>query len=67
MNKLFIFILLTVLSTVSAQTPIFKDKFDQTIKVLNFGTFHMGYTDDANSVDFDENGRPAIAWNGTDK
>lgn len=55
MNKLFIFILLTVLSTVSAQTPIFKDKFDQTIKVLNFGTFHMGYTDDANSVDFDEN------------
>lgn len=55
MNKLFIFMYLTVLSTVSAQTPIFKDKFDQTIKVLNFGTFHMGYTDDANSVDFDEN------------
>ena len=55
MNKLFIFIFLTVLSTVSAQTPIFKDKFDQTIKVLNFGTFHMGYTDDATSVDFDEN------------
>jgi hypothetical protein len=46
---------LTVLSTVSAQTPIFKDKFDQTIKVLNFGTFHMRYTDDATSVEFDEN------------
>lgn len=55
MNKLVIFIFLTVLSAVSAQTPIFNDKFDQTVKVLNFGTFHMGYTDDANSVDFDEN------------
>lgn len=55
MYKLFIFMFLTVLSTVSAQTPIFKDKFEQTIKVLNFGTFHMGYTDDATSVEFDEN------------
>lgn len=55
MNKLFIFMLLVVMQTVTAQTPIFKDKFDQTIKVMNFGTFHMGYTNDATSVDFDEN------------
>ena len=55
MNKLFIFILLVVIQNVTAQAPIFKVKFDQTIKVLNFGTFHMGYTNDANSVDFDEN------------
>lgn len=55
MNKLLIFILLIVMQKVTAQEPIFKAKFDQTIKVLNFATFHMGYTNDATSVDFDEN------------
>ena len=55
MNKLLIFILLVVMQKVTAQAPIFKDKFDQTIKVLNFATFHMGYTNDANSTEFDEN------------
>lgn len=32
----------------------FQTKFDDAIPVLNVGTFHMGYTPDANSVEFDE-------------
>ncbi|MFO7846426.1 MAG: hypothetical protein R6V27_07685, partial [Balneolaceae bacterium] len=27
------------------------------IEVLNFGTFHMGFTNDANTTEFDENDR----------
>lgn len=27
----------------------------EKIKVLNFGTFHFGYTPDANKTEFDEN------------
>lgn len=30
-------------------------KKDGKVKVLNFGTFHMGFTNDANSTEFDEN------------
>lgn len=55
MNKIIIFLILVAMQKATAQEPIFQDKFDQTIKVLNFATFHMGYTNDANSVDFDEN------------
>lgn len=36
------------------QKPIFPDKFPDAVPVLNFGTFHMGFTSDATSVDFDE-------------
>ena len=61
MNKLLIFILLVVMQKVTAQAPIFKDKFNQTIKVLNFATFHMGYTNDANSTEFDENDAKNVA------
>ncbi|MBO9591314.1 MAG: hypothetical protein J7599_00310 [Niabella sp.] len=36
------------------QRAVFKDKFEDAIPVLNFGTFHMGYTPDATKVDFDK-------------
>ncbi|MBZ4189256.1 DUF5694 domain-containing protein [Niabella beijingensis] len=48
--------LLTALCA-GAQRPVFKDKFDDAIPVLNMGTFHMGYTPDAAKVDFDEHNR----------
>lgn len=35
-------------------------KFNQPIKVLNLGTFHMGETSDADKVDFDENDQKNI-------
>lgn len=47
--------MLFVLSQIHAQQKsIFNDKFEDAIEVLNFGTFHMGFTSDATSVDFDE-------------
>ena len=57
MNKVIMMLVLISFSKTMAQQPIFKDKFDDAIPVLNFGTFHMGFTSDANSVDFDENDR----------
>lgn len=57
MNKVIMMLVLIAFSKTMAQQPIFKDKFDDAIPVLNFGTFHMGFTSDANSVDFDENDR----------
>lgn len=45
--------LLLSMITDAQRTP-FKDKFDDAIPVLNFGTFHMGYTPDATKVDFDK-------------
>jgi len=47
----------------SAQTvpynekKIYKDKFDNAIPVLNVATFHMGFTSDASSTNFDEHDR----------
>lgn len=35
-------------------------KFDTLIPVLNIGTFHMSYTNDAHSLEFDENNRENI-------
>jgi hypothetical protein len=37
-----------------------KTKFDDAIPVLNLGTFHMGYTPDANSTEFDEHNQDNI-------
>ena len=34
-----------------------KDSEPEKVEVLNFGTFHMGFTNDANTTDFDENDR----------
>ena len=55
MKKLLLLTALLTVQNILAQQPIFKDKFDKTIQVMNFGTFHMGYTPDASSVEFDEN------------
>lgn len=55
MNKLFFILSFLAFSKIHAQKTVFKTKFDDAIPVLNFGTFHMGFTSDANSVDFDEN------------
>ena len=57
MNKVILIFSLLVFSKIQAQEPIFKDKFDDAIPVLNFGTFHRGFTSDATSVDFDEHNK----------
>lgn len=57
MNKLVLIFSFLAISKIHAQQPIFKDKFDDAVPVLNFGTFHMGFTSDATSVDFDEHDR----------
>ena len=62
MKNLFITII-TVLGSVnlSAQAKYnFQTKFDDAIPVLNVGTFHMGYTTDANSTEFDEHNKENI-------
>ncbi|WP_295939838.1 DUF5694 domain-containing protein [uncultured Alistipes sp.] len=38
----------------NAQTAEYKTKFDDAVPVLNVGTFHMGYSPDASTVEFDE-------------
>tara|TARA_R100000789_G_C2940257_1_gene131858 strand:+ start:310 stop:636 length:327 start_codon:yes stop_codon:yes gene_type:complete len=49
---LIIMVLLSVqLQSQELQDPI---KFENTVKVLNMGTFHMGYTPDATTTEFDE-------------
>ncbi|MFY0481314.1 DUF5694 domain-containing protein [Flavobacterium sp. PLA-1-15] len=58
MNKLFLFLQLLIVSQLQAQQkPLYDDKFPDAVQVLNFGTFHMGYTPDANSVEFDEHNK----------
>jgi len=54
--KTFILLLanFAILQLQAQQKPIFEDKFPDAVQVLNFGTFHMGYTPDATTVDFDE-------------
>ena len=42
-----------ITSNQQSQNEIPKDK----VKVLNFGTFHMGFTTDANTTEFDEHDR----------
>jgi hypothetical protein len=49
---LIIMVLLSIqLQSQELQDPI---KFENTVKVLNMGTFHMGYTPDASTTEFDE-------------
>lgn len=48
---------LVVMQLQAQQKPIFEDKFPDAVQVLNFGTFHMGYTPDATTVDFDEHNK----------
>ncbi len=53
-----IMILLSI--QVQAQEIIEPVKFKNTVKVLNMGTFHMGYTPDANTTEFDEHDKNNI-------
>lgn len=46
------FIIVSILA--EAQEADIDVKFEDAIPVLNMGTFHMGYTPDANSTEFDE-------------
>ncbi|MDF2382578.1 hypothetical protein JMG10_13935 [Nostoc ellipsosporum NOK] len=64
MKSILLAVLLTVSQLVSVaqkapynNTKIYKDKFDDAIPVLNVATFHMGYTSDASSTNFDEHDR----------
>ena len=40
--------------------PITIEPKSSAIKVLNFATFHMGYTSDARSIEFDENNKKNV-------
>lgn len=56
MNHLLSILLIVLLPYISSgqKKYDFQTKFDDAIPVLNLGTFHMGFTPDANKVDFDE-------------
>ncbi len=53
---------LLVVSQAQAQFEKIKipTKFDQTVKVLNVGTFHMGFSSDANVTEFDEHNQENV-------
>jgi hypothetical protein len=56
--RFFVTILLFSFAIVNAQE--INTKFDNPIKVLNMGTFHMGFTSDANRTEFDEHNKENI-------
>lgn len=62
MKNLFIAIAALIgTANLSAQTKYqFQTKFDDAVPVLNVGTFHMGYTPDANTTEFDENNKENV-------
>ncbi|WP_353166324.1 DUF5694 domain-containing protein [Empedobacter brevis] len=62
MKNLFIAIAALIgTANLSAQTNYqFQTKFDDAVPVLNVGTFHMGYTPDANTTEFDENNKENV-------
>lgn len=63
------FLLLAILSSIYSCNKTLESKSEQNnelektelkydkIKILNFGTFHMGFTSDAHSTEFDENNK----------
>lgn len=52
-------LILTAMLT-SAQDPEIDLKFDDAVPVLNMGTFHMGYSPDAETTEFDEHDKQNI-------
>lgn len=61
MKKILISISLMLLAVQSqSQDQNLKLKFDDAIPVLNLGTFHMGYTPDADTTEFDEHDKENI-------
>lgn len=62
MKKSLVVILISLfISHLQAQTSDISLKFDDAIPVLNLGTFHMGYSPDANTTEFDEYDKNNIA------
>lgn len=60
-TSLFTFIVSFLLSFLAPAQELEKPlKFENPIKVLNLGTFHMGYTPDANSTEFNEHDKGNI-------
>lgn len=61
MEKILTIITCLLTVNLSAQKIDFKNlKIDTAIQVLNVGTFHMGYSSDAHTVDFDEHNKNNI-------
>lgn len=60
MKKVNVFIVSFFTVSVFAQDFQFKTKFDDAVPVLNLGTFHMGYTNDANKTEFDEHNKENV-------
>ncbi len=57
-------IIITVLlfgTQMKSQNTDLSLKFEDAIPVLNLGTFHMGYTPDANTTEFDEHNKKNVA------
>lgn len=53
-HKLIFLIILLVFKTIAFSQSKINNKNQHPIPVLNMGTFHMGYTSDAHSTEFDE-------------
>lgn len=55
-------LIMTILLSIQLNAQELKQpiKFDKTVKVLNMGTFHMGYTPDATTTEFDEHDQKNI-------
>ena len=65
MRKYIILLSYLISIQLNAQIANLKDapvnlKMDQAIQVLNVGTFHMGYSSDAHTVDFDEHNQENV-------
>lgn len=59
-RQLLFFVLLFHSVSLKAQEAEISLKFNETIPVLNLGTFHMGYSPDANTTEFDEHDQENI-------
>ncbi|MNU87640.1 hypothetical protein D3C71_774260 [compost metagenome] len=53
-------LLLSVQLHAQQSTIVIPTKFNDSIPVLNLGTFHMGYSNDAHTTEFDEHNRENI-------
>lgn len=59
-NTLITFTLMLVVMQTEAQDKEIDLKFEDAVPVLNMGTFHMGYTPDATTTEFDEHDQENI-------
>lgn len=59
-NTLIFFTLMLIVMETKAQDKEIDLKFEDAVFVLNMGTFHMGYSPDANTTEFDEHDQKNI-------